>query len=172
MCRTERTASFSASQRNGGMVAVPSQRLQELGLELPPPPKPAGAYSPVVAWNRLAWVSGQIAMEEGKVLHPGLVDRDVSLDIARDLARRATLQALSALAASLGSIDKVLRFLQVAVYVAVSPGFDRPHEVANGATELLIEVFGEHGRPARIALGVAGLPLNAPVEVEFFLATW
>ena len=154
------------------MVSVPSQRLKALGVELPPPPKPAGAYSPVVAWNRLAWVSGQIAMEDGKVLHPGLVDRDVPADVAKDLARKATLQALSALNASLGSIDKVLRFLRVAVYVATSPGFERPHEVANGATELLIEVFGEEGRPARIAVGVASLPLNAAVEVEFFLATW
>jgi enamine deaminase RidA (YjgF/YER057c/UK114 family) len=166
------TASFSAPKGTGGMVSSPSDRLRTLGIELPPPAKPAGAYSPVVAWNRLAWVSGQIAMEDGKVLHPGLVDRDVPLEVAQDLARRATLQALSALAASLGSIDKVYRFLRVAVYVATSPGFDRPHQVANGATELLIDIFGEDGRPARIAVGVASLPLNAAVEVEFYLATW
>ncbi len=152
------------------MVPTPSERLRALGIALPPPPKPAGAYSPVVAHGGLAWVSGQIATEGGKVVRPGLVDRDVSLDVAKDLARKATLQALSALDAALGSIDRVRRFLRVAVYVAASPGFDRPHEVANGATELLIELFGEEGRPARIALGVASLPLNAAVEVEFFLA--
>ncbi|MGA8542736.1 MAG: RidA family protein [Thermoplasmata archaeon] len=153
------------------MVATPSERLRTLGIDLPPPPKPAGAYAPVVTHGDLAWVSGQIAMEGGKVIHPGLVDRDVPVDVARDLARRATLQALSALNASLGSIDRIRRFLRVAVYVATSPGFDRPHEVANGATELLIELFGEDGRPARIAVGMASLPLNAAVEVEFFLAT-
>ncbi len=153
------------------MAPSPSERLRALGIELPPPPKPAGAYSPVVAWEGIAWVSGQIATENGQVLHPGLVDRDVTPEVARDLARRATLQALSALHAALGSIDRVQRFLRVAVFVATSPGFDRPHEVANGATELLIELFGDAGRPARIAIGVASLPLNAAVEVEFLLAT-
>ncbi len=153
------------------MPPTPSERLRALGIELPPPPKPAGAYSPVVAWDGYAWVSGQIAVEGGKVVRPGRVDADVPVDVAKDLARRATLQALSALAASLGTIDRVRRFLRVAVYVATSPGFDRPHEVANGATELLIELFGDDGRPARIAVGMASLPLNAAVEVEFFLAT-
>lgn len=153
------------------MSPTASERLRALGIELPPPPKPAGAYSPVVAANGFAWVSGQIATDGGKVLHPGLVDRDVPADIARDLARTATLQALSALQASLGSIDRVRRFLRVAVYVASSPGFDRPHDIANGATDLLIELYGEDGRASRIAVGVASLPLNAPVEVEFLVAT-
>jgi enamine deaminase RidA (YjgF/YER057c/UK114 family) len=152
------------------VAPTPSDRLRDLGIDLPPPPQPAGAYAPVVSLDGLAWISGQIVTVEGKVVHPGLVDRDVSPDVARDLARRATLQALSALRASLGSIDRVRRFLRVAVYVAASPGFDRPHEVANGATELLIQLFGEEGRPARIAVCVASLPLNAPVEVEFCLA--
>lgn len=125
----------------------------------------------MVADGGFAWVAGQIAMEDGRVLHPGWVDRDVPVGVARDLARRATLQALSALAASLGSIDRVRRFLRVAVYVATSEGFDRPHEVANGATELLVELYGEEGRPARVAVGVASLPLNAAVEVEYFLAS-
>jgi len=152
------------------MPPTPTERLKALGLELPPPPKPAGAYSPVVTWNHLAWVSGQIVTEGGKVVSPGRVDADVSLDVAKSLARRTALQALSALAATLGSIDRIERFLRVAVYVATSPGFDRPHEVANGATELLIELFGEEGRPARIAVGMASLPLNAAVEVEFLLS--
>ncbi|MGI0071571.1 MAG: RidA family protein [Thermoplasmata archaeon] len=152
------------------MAPTPTERLRALGIELPPPPKPAGAYSPVVTHGGLAWVSGQIVVESGKVVHPGWVDRDVPVDVARDLARRAALQALSALGASLGSIDRVERFLRVAVYVATSPGFDRPHEVANGATELLIDLFGDHGRPARVAIGVASLPLNAAVEVEFLAA--
>jgi enamine deaminase RidA (YjgF/YER057c/UK114 family) len=153
------------------VTPTPSERLQELGLALPPPPKPAGSYAPVVVDGQRVWVSGQIATEAGKVLHPGLVDRDVSVEVARDLARRAALQALSALAAKLGSIDRIQRFLRVAVFVASSPGFDRQHEVANGATDLLVELFGEAGRPARAAVGVAGLPLNAPVEVEFLART-
>jgi enamine deaminase RidA (YjgF/YER057c/UK114 family) len=153
------------------MPPTPTERLRELGITLPPPPRPAGTYSPVVLEGDRAWVSGQIVTEGGSVVHPGLVDRDVPVDVARDLARRAGLQALSALAAELGSLDRVRRFLRVTVYVASSPGFGRQHEVANGATELFVQLFGDAGRPARAAVGVAGLPLNAPVEVECLVGT-
>jgi enamine deaminase RidA (YjgF/YER057c/UK114 family) len=153
------------------MASTPSERLRELGIELPPPPRPAGTYSPVVVDGERAWVSGQIVTEAGTVVHPGLVDRDVTVEVAQELARRAALQALSALAAALGSIDRVRRFLRVTVYVASSPGFDRQHVVANGATDVLVQLFGEAGRPARAAVGVAGLPLNAPVEVELLAGT-
>jgi enamine deaminase RidA (YjgF/YER057c/UK114 family) len=152
------------------MAPTASERLKALGIELPPPPKPAGAYSPVVVHGGYAWVSGQIVLENGQVVSPGWVDRDVPFETAKGLARRATLQALSALNAALGSIDRVERFLRVGVYVATSPGFQRPHEVANGATELLIELFGDAGRPARVTVGMASLPLNAPVEAEFLVA--
>jgi enamine deaminase RidA (YjgF/YER057c/UK114 family) len=145
--------------------------MRELGIELPPPPGPAGAYTPVAVVERWAFVSGQIVTEAGAVVRPGLVDRDVPKDAAKALARRGALQALSALQATLGSLDRIRRFVRVAVYVASSPGFDRQHEVANGATELLVEIWGEAGRPARIAIGVAALPLNAAVEVEFLVAT-
>ena len=148
------------------MAGSPSERLRELGLTLPAPAVPVGSYAPVVVEQGLAWVSGQIVTAGGSAVHPGTVDSEISISDARELARRATLQGLSALAGSLGSIDRVRRVVRVAVYVAVSPGFRRPHEVANGATDLLLEVFGEAGRPARVAMGVAGLPLGAPVEVE------
>lgn len=104
------------------------------------------------------------------MLHPGLVDRDVPLDTAKDLAHRAALQALSALQGALGSLDRVRRFVRVVVYVASAPNFNRQHEVANGATEVLTRIFGEAGRPARAAIGVTSLPLNAPVEVEMVVA--
>ncbi len=153
------------------MAAPPTERLRALGVALPSPPRPAGTYAPVVAHGGFAWVSGQIVREEGRVVRPGLVDRDVSVDAARDLARRATLQAVSALVDHLGSADRVARWLRVTVYVASSPGFDRQHEVADGATQLLVDVWGEAGRPARAAVGVAGLPLGAPVEVDYWVAT-
>jgi len=125
----------------------------------------------VVLVDRQAWVSGQIVTEAGVVVHPGSVDRDVPADTARELAKRASLQGVSALAAALGSIDRVRRFIRVTVFVASSPGFFRQHEVANGATEILTQIWGEEGRPARAAVGVAGLPLNAPVEVDLLAAT-
>jgi enamine deaminase RidA (YjgF/YER057c/UK114 family) len=147
----------------------PSARLAQQGITLPPPPRPAGTYAVVVEGDR-AWVSGQIATEDGRVLSPGLVDRDVDLERARELARKGALQALSALAATLGSVDRIRRALRLGVYVASSPGFYRQHEVANGASELLVEVFEEAGRPARSSFGVSALPLNAPVEVELLVA--
>ena len=153
------------------MAGIPSETLQTLGIELPPPPRPAGTYRPVIAWQGFAWVSGQIVVEGGAAVHPGSVDHEVPVEVAQDLARRATLQGLSALRQELGSVDRVRRILRVAVYVASSSGFTRQHEVANGATEVLVRVFGENGRPARVAMGVAGLPLNAPVEVELLVAT-
>jgi enamine deaminase RidA (YjgF/YER057c/UK114 family) len=148
------------------VAGSPSERLRELGLVLPPPPGPVGSYAPVVVEKDFAWVSGQVVTAGGSAVHPGTVDAQVSIPQARDLARLATLQGLSALAQALGSIDRVQRVVRVAVYVSISPGFERPHEVANGASDLLVEIFGEAGRPARVAMGVAGLPLGAPVEVE------
>lgn len=147
-----------------------AHRLQELRIVLPPPPTPRGSYTPVVRYGPYAWVAGQIVLEEGNAVKPGLVDRDVPVAEAQAVARLATLQALSALHHVLGGLDSIVRVVRVSVYVASSPGFTRPHEVANGATDLLVEIFGEAGRPARVAMGVAALPLNAPVEVEIQVA--
>ena len=148
------------------MSPTPTERIKELGLMLTSPPKPAGAYSHAVIDGDRVWVSGQVVIEGGKPVSPGLVDREVSIEVAKELARRAALQTLSALAAELGSLDRVKGILRATVYVASSAGFGRQPEVANGATELFIQVFGEAGRPARAAIGVASLPFNAPVEVE------
>jgi enamine deaminase RidA (YjgF/YER057c/UK114 family) len=152
------------------MTSNAERRLSELGLVLPPPPKPAGSYSPAVRDGPWVWVSGQGALRDGSVVYPGLVDRDVSVPLAQEAARLATLQGLSALVAHAGSLDRVRRIVRVAVYVASSPGFTRQHEVGNGASEVLIALFGEAGRPARVSMGVASLPLNLPVEVELLAA--
>jgi enamine deaminase RidA (YjgF/YER057c/UK114 family) len=152
------------------MTPGPSERLRELGIVLPPPPKPAGSYRPVVVDGRHAWVSGQIPIVDGKALHPGTVGRDVDVPQAKAAAERAALQALSALAAELGSLDRVRRIVRVAVYVASTSEFVQHADVGNGATEFLIRVFGEEGRPARVSMGVAALPLGASVEVELLAA--
>ncbi len=161
---------FSVRRLPTGMSSAPSVRLRELGLELPPPPTPKGSYVPVVVHGGFAFVAGQIVTDASGVVQPGRVDREVSSEDARALARRAALQAVSALAGALGSIDRVRRIVRVGVFVASSDGFARQHEVANGATDLLAEIWGEHGRPARAAVGVASLPLNAPVEIELIAA--
>ncbi|MGC2289259.1 MAG: RidA family protein [Thermoplasmata archaeon] len=153
------------------MTPTPSERLKELGITLVPPAKPVAAYSHAVVDGDHVWVSGQIVLQDGKPVSPGLVDRDVPVDVAKELARRGALQVLNALAGQLGSIDQVKGILRVTVYVASIPGFGRQPEVANGATELFIQIFGEAGRPARAAIGVAALPFNVPVEVECLART-
>jgi enamine deaminase RidA (YjgF/YER057c/UK114 family) len=166
-----RTPPFSTGAAVPDVAPTPAERLARLGLRLPPAPTPKGSYAPVVRAGHLAWVSGQIVLEEGAVVRPGTVDRDVSAEVASDLVRRATLQALSALAAELGSLDAIRRVVRLGVFVAVSPGFHREHEVANGGSDLLIAVFGDAGRASRTTVGVAGLPLEAPVEVELLVET-
>jgi len=146
--------------------AVVLQRLADLGLDLPPPPQPVAAYVPVRIAGGVAYVAGQVAMAEGVVLHPGTLGADVSVEEGRAAARRAALQSLSALRAALGSFDPLLGILQVTVYIASTPGFGEHPAVANGASELLVDVLGESGKHARAAVGMASLPLGASVEVS------
>ncbi|MHB8352622.1 MAG: RidA family protein, partial [Thermoplasmata archaeon] len=105
-----------------------------------------------------------------RVLTPGTVESRVTVPQAQEAARVATLQGISAIVELVGSLDRIRRMVRVGVYVASDPEFTRQHEVGNGATELLIAVFGESGRPSRVSLGVPSLPLNFPVEVELLAA--
>jgi len=141
-------------------------RLAELGIELPPAPAALAAYVPVVAAGGFAFVAGQVPLEAGAVTTSGKVGADVDVERAAAAARRCALQALSALRAELGSLDRIRRVVRVAVYVASAAGFTDQPKVANGASELLVDVFGDAGRHARAAVGVAELPLGAAVEVE------
>ncbi len=140
-------------------------RLTELGIELPPPPQPVASYVPVVVSGGFAFLAGQGAMEEGRILFPGHVGADVSIEDARAAARRCALQALAALKSELGSLDRLKRIVNVTVYVASAPGFTEQPQVANGASDLFVEVMGDAGRHSRAAVGVAELPLGMPVEV-------
>lgn len=141
------------------------ERIADLGLELPPPPQAVAAYVPVVVSGSMAFAAGQIPMIDGVVQHPGTVGAEVSVEDAADAAGRCALQALSALRAELGSLDRLRRVLQVAVYVAAADGFTEHPKVANGASELLVAVLGEEGKHARAAVGVGSLPLGSCVEV-------
>ena len=140
-------------------------RLSRLGLELPPPPEAVASYVPVVVAGPFAFVSGQVPLVGGSMLHAGHVGADVSLEQAQEAAQRCTVLALSALRGELGSFERVRRIAKVTVFVASSPAFTDQPKVANGASELLQQVLGEHGRHARAAVGVAALPLGASVEV-------
>jgi len=141
-------------------------RLRELGIELPPAQAPVASYVPVVVSSGLAYVSGQVPMAEGKLLWTGKLGAELDLEAGAEAARRCALQALSALRAELGSLDRVRRIVKVSVYVASDRGFTDQPKVANGASDLLVQVFGDAGRHARAAVGVAELPLGGPVEIE------
>jgi enamine deaminase RidA (YjgF/YER057c/UK114 family) len=141
------------------------QRLAELGIELPPAPAPVASYVPVTVAGTLAFVAGQVPSEQGEILFPGKVGAEVGLEEARAAARRCALQAVSALRDALGTLDRVAGIAQVTVFVASAPGFTDQPQVANGASDLLVEVFGEDGKHARAAVGVAELPLGGAVEV-------
>ena len=139
--------------------------LASRGLILPPPPQAVASYVPVRLSGTLAYVSGQIPMVDGEMLHPGRVGAEVSLGQAQEAAARCALQALSALKASVGSLDRVVGVVQLSVFVASAPGFTDQPKVANGASDLLVGLFGESGKHARLAVGVSELPLRASVEV-------
>jgi enamine deaminase RidA (YjgF/YER057c/UK114 family) len=141
-------------------------RIAELGLELPPPPQALASYVPVVVSRGFAFVAGQVPLAEGKLLWSGKLGAELDVETGAEAARRCALQALSALRAELGSLDRVKRIVKVTVWVASAEGFTDQPKVANGASELLTEVFGEAGKHARAAVGAPELPLGAPVEVD------
>lgn len=153
-----------------GVIAVIEERLTELGIELPPAPAPVASYVPVRVADGLAFVAGQIALDAGALRYPGRVGAEVSLEQGVEAARRCALQALSALRDALGSLDRVRGIVKVDVFVASAPGFVDQPKVANGASDTLVEIFGEAGRHARAAVGVAELPLGASVEVAIVAA--
>ena len=148
---------------------IPEDRLRALGLELPPAPKPIGAYVPAVRTGNLVFVSGQLPLKEGKLLATGHVGREVTLEQGQACARQAVLNALAVIAAEIGGLEKVARIVRITGHVASAPGFTDQAQVLNAASELLAQVFGDAGRHSRAALGAAELPLGAPVELEMIV---
>jgi enamine deaminase RidA (YjgF/YER057c/UK114 family) len=144
---------------------VIEDRLAELGIELPPAAAPIASYVPVRTTDDLAFVAGQVPIEDGRLLSTGRVGGEVSIEQAQAAARRCALQALATLRDALGSLDRVRAIVRLDVFVAAAPGFTALPKVADGASDLLVEVFGDAGRHARATVGVAELPLGASVEV-------
>lgn len=142
-------------------------RLAELGLTVPTTSKPVAAYIPAVATGNLVYTSGQLPMVDGALPMTGKVGAEVDADAAKQLARTCVLNGLAAARSAIGSLDRITRVVKVVGFVASDPSFTGQPGVINGASELLAEIFGESGQHARSAVGVAVLPLDAPVEVEF-----
>jgi enamine deaminase RidA (YjgF/YER057c/UK114 family) len=147
-------------------VSSPEERLAELGLSLPPVATPVAVYVPAVRTGSHVYTSGQLPMVDGSLAAAGKVGAEIDAERAKELARTCALNALAAVKAEIGDLANVRRVVKVVGFVASAPGFTGQPGVVNGASELLGEVFGDRGVHARSAVGVAVLPLDAPVEVE------
>ena len=152
------------------MAEGPETRLRELGLQLPAVLTPAGAYVPATRAGHLVFTAGQLPFQGGELYRTGKVGDGVSPEEAYKAARLCALNALAA-AAETGGLDRIDRIVKVTGFVASAPGFNGQPGVLNGTSELLGEVFGEAGLHARSAVGVAELPLDAPVEVEIVVVS-
>lgn len=148
---------------------TPEQRIENLGLVLPDVPAPVAAYVPAITHAGLVYTSGQLPTRAGDLIATGVVGVDVDVETAAACARQCALNAVAAVN-SLADLDQVAHVVKVVVFVASAPGFTAQPAVANGASDLLRDVFGDAGMHARSAVGVAALPLGAPVEVELTVA--
>jgi enamine deaminase RidA (YjgF/YER057c/UK114 family) len=146
------------------------QRLAELGVTLPQPAAPVASYVPAVDHSGHLHISGQISVDEGGNLIKGRLGEDMDLEAGHAAARRCGIMLLAQMKAALGSLDRVQRVVKLGVFVNSDPSFTDQPKVANGASELMQEVFGEVGRHARSAVGVAVLPLGVAVEVDAIVA--
>jgi enamine deaminase RidA (YjgF/YER057c/UK114 family) len=148
---------------------TPEERLAALGLAVPDVVPPAAAYVPAVRTGSYVYTAGQLPKRDGELMYTGKVGAEVSADEANQCARQCALNALAAVRSQVGDLSAVTRVVKVLGFVASAPGFTGQPEVVNGASELLGQVFGDAGQHARSAVGVAVLPLDAPVEVEMIV---
>ena len=146
-----------------------NQRISELGIVLPQVATPAGAYVPAVVSGNLVFTAGQIPLVDGKLAATGKVGRDLTAEQAKEIARICALNAVAAVKSVIGDLDRVKKVVKVVGFVSSDPSFSQQPAVVNGASELLEQIFGEKGIHARSAVGVAVLPLDAPVEVELIV---
>ena len=141
-------------------------KIVSLGISLPVPPEPAGSYVPVVLSNNLAFVAGQIPTEGKQVKFRGKIE---SIAMGQEAARLCTINALAQLKLHLGSLDRIKQVVKVTAFVNCDPSFTDHPKVINGASDLLVDIFGEKGKHARVAVGVNSLPLDSTVEIEFIV---
>jgi enamine deaminase RidA (YjgF/YER057c/UK114 family) len=147
-------------------MSTAEDRLAELGLTLPPVAAPVAAYVPAVRTGNYVYTSGQLPFVDGKLQGTGKVGESVTVEEAAGYARTAALNALAAAASVAGGLSAITRVVKAVVFVSSAPTFTGQAQVANGASELLIDVLGDAGKHARSAVGMAVLPLDTPVEVE------
>jgi enamine deaminase RidA (YjgF/YER057c/UK114 family) len=146
------------------------EKLRSLGLELPEAPKPVATYVPAVQTGNLLFLSGVLPMRNGQLAFTGKLGRDLTVPEGVEAAKVAILNALAIAKQELGSLDRITRVVKVVGHVASADGFAEQPQVLNGASDLLVAIFGDAGRHARVATGAAELPRGAAVEIEVILA--
>lgn len=147
----------------------PEKRLNELGIILPEPPAAVATYVRTVLFENYLYVSGQLPTKDGNLVATGKLGAEVSLEDGILAAKQCTINALAAIKSELGSLKTVARILKLTGFVASSPSFIQQPQVINGASDLLVDIFGDVGRHSRSAVGVASLPLDAAVEIDFIV---
>ena len=147
----------------------PSEKIESMGMTLPPVAAPVGAYVPAVRYGNIVVTSGQLPVVDGKLTCTGKVGADVTIERAAEAASAAVMNALAAAAQAAGGIDAIGQIIRVGAFVNSAPGFTDQAKVANGASDLLSEIFSQAGKHARAAVGVSELPLNASVEIELMV---
>ena len=143
------------------------EKLKELNIVLPSAPKPAANYIPYVITNNLVFIAGQVPFENGEIKHTGKVGDNIDIDKAKEIARTCGLNIVSVLKEALnGDLSRVKKCVKLGIFVSCTNNFHNQPEVANGASDLMVEIFGEAGKHARFAVGANSLPRNSPVEVD------
>lgn len=145
------------------------KRLSELGIVIPAAAAPAANYVPFVRSGNLLFPSGQLPIKDGKLAVTGVLGRDLDTAAGQEAARLCAINVLAQAKAALGDLEKIRRLVKINIYVASAPNFTEQHLVGNGASDLFAKVLGERGKHARVAVGMAALPLNAAVEIEAVL---
>lgn len=148
------------------MTDTIDSRLKNLGISIPEAAAPAANYVPFAQSGSLLLTSGQLPLDGGKLVHTGRIGDELTVAHGQAAARACAINILAQAKAALGSLDRIKRIVKITVFVASTPDFVEQHLVANGASDLLVAILGDAGKHARSAVGVASLPLNAPVEIE------
>lgn len=156
-------------ERGGRREMSFEQQLKQLGLELPAPPKPVANYVPVVRTGDLLFLSGVLPSRDGQLVMTGKLGENLTVEQGAEAARVAVLNGLSIIRSVAGSLDRVKQIVKMVGYIASAPGFTDQPQVLNGASDLLVSLFGDAGRHARVAVGAAELPRHAPVEIELIV---
>jgi len=144
-------------------------KLKEVGITLPSPPSPAGSYIPVVTTGNLAFVSGQIPIQDGKVKFTGKIPGEQTIESAQEAAKLCIINGLAQLNAFFGTLENITKIIRISGFVNSSPDFTDQPKIINAASDLLFKIFGDNGKHSRIAISATNLPLNATIEIDMIV---